>query len=122
MRCLHAMKKTALCYRNLLILLHCEVNFLAIILLGVSFFIQAILHFYGFPFLISKKHRNSNFRKQFQRGLVFPYAFLGIGWFVLGITHRSFEVQNSWSFCFHIILIAIFPFFLLVKNKNKYKL
>lgn len=91
------------------------------IFLGISYVIQGILHAFRFPFPCAKKYRNPETRKQYQRGLVFPYMFLGIGWLTLGLTFTLSEDQNPFLFCLYGIFIAIIPYFLVAKNEKKYE-
>lgn len=95
---------------------------MVIIFLGISFLVQAIFHWFGNPYFLSKKYREAVFRKEFQKGLVFPYSFLGVGWCILGLSNRTFEKQNTGSFCIWFIAIAMIPLILLVKNKERYLL
>lgn len=95
---------------------------MTIVFLGISFIIQAIFHGLGNPYFITKKYRGSDFCKEYQKGLVFPYSFLGIGWIILGITNPRFEQLNSASFCLWLVIIAIIPFVLLIRNKRKFNL
>lgn len=63
---------------------------MTIVFLGVSFLIQAIFHGLGSPYFISKKYKDIENRKEFQRGFVLPYCILGIGWIIWGLKYPTF--------------------------------
>ena len=90
--------------------------------LGISFLIQALLHWFGRPYMISKKQRNLDCIRAFQKGLVLPYSLIGIGFIVWGSIYNSFEEQNTFWYCAGIVVIAIISIILLIKNKKKYNI
>ncbi|MDD3394192.1 MAG: hypothetical protein PHG19_06080 [Anaerotignum sp.] len=91
-----------------------------VIFFGISYLIQAVLHGFGCPYLVNKKYRNADFRKQYQKGLVFPYAFLGVGWFILGFIFRTLEDENIFLYCICLVSIAAMPLYLIKKNEQKF--
>ncbi|MGE4214644.1 MAG: hypothetical protein AB7E42_07715 [Anaerotignaceae bacterium] len=93
---------------------------MAIVFLGISFLIQAVLHYFGWSLLIPVKYRKAEFRKQFQKAIAVPYAFLSISWIILSMVFNSFEEQDSFEFCMCLIIISIVPLILLAKNRKKY--
>lgn len=88
--------------------------------LGISYIIQAGLHALGCPYLVAKKYRNWDSRNEYQRGLVLPYALLGIGWTILGILFRKSIIQNIFLYCLYFIVIGMIPYILVVKHEKKY--
>ena len=88
--------------------------------LGICWVIQGALHAFGCPYLVPKKYRNSDSLKQYQRELVFPYLFLGVGWLTLGLVYRLSENSNHLLFVLYGILIAIIPLILVSKHEKKY--
>lgn len=50
---------------------------MTIVFLGVAFVVMAVFHLMGSPFFLSKRYRDRDFSREFQKGLIFPYAFLG---------------------------------------------
>lgn len=91
------------------------------ILFGISYLIQAVLHGFHCPYLLSKKYRNAACREEYQRGLILPYTLLGIGWTALGLLYPMFKHQNIFLYCLYFILIAIYPYILLVKHLKKFE-
>lgn len=71
-------------------------------------------------YVISKKYRNLVYIKRIQKGLVVPYGFLDVGWIILGLKFHTFEGQNSTLFCVYLIVIAILPILLLMKQRKNY--
>lgn len=95
---------------------------MAVIFLGVSFILQAIFHAMGSSLFLTPKYRSTPFRREYQKGLVVPDLFVGAGWVIWGLLYRTFEEQNTLSFCVVLIAIAVIPAILVIRNKKRFDL
>lgn len=95
---------------------------MAVIFLGVFFILQAISHAMGSPLFLAQKYWDAEFRGEYQKGLVLPDLFVGIGWVIWGILNRTGKEQNTTFFCVGLIAIAAIPLILLIRNRKKFNL
>lgn len=95
---------------------------MAVIFLGVTFILQAIFHALASSLFLSKKYPDAGYRRAYQKGLVLPNLFLGIGWVIWGTLNRTFEEQSTLSFCIGLVAIAIIPAILVIRNKKRFDL
>ncbi len=95
---------------------------MAVIFLGVFFILQAIFHAMGSPLFLAQKYWDADFRREYQKGLVLPDLFVGIGWIIWGVMNRTVTEQNTASFCVGLIAIAVIPLILLMRNKKKFNI
>lgn len=90
-------------------------------LFGLLFLIQAISHAWGSDIFLGKKYRNSDIGRIYQRKLVFPLTFLGIGWVILGALYFAiYDGKDATSFYIWLALVTIPAFIMMAFNKYKF--
>lgn len=86
---------------------------------GAAFVVMAIFHWFGHPLFLAGKYRQSDSRREYQRGLVLPYLIVGIGFILLWRVYPTAEAQNSLDFGVGILVICVVAMALIWKNRRK---